>query len=256
MPIALLSLRCFAVMQTHFAADWVAITAVTTGALALATFAFVVAAFLQRSAMKDAAEASSRAAAASERAAEAGARQTDLIADRLDSAQEALRAATRPLLADVPRDEDDLGTQIHASVGWEHDEEVYASVPLRNVGAGPAVLVDCRLAASKQAMDAQQWAPGHAPQNVIAPGERVRVHFEARPGSPGYSTLLEQIVRCVQVVMEIRYRDLAEDHRAALTADLVCHRSEQEWRVSNSEVLFEATTSVGLSPTVGRWSEA
>jgi hypothetical protein len=223
---------------------------VSTGALALATFAFVVAAFLQRRDMKVAAEASARAAAASERAAEAGTRQTDMIAGQLDAAHEALRATSRPLLADVPRDRDDLGTQIHASVGWEQDEEVYASVPVRNVGAGPAVLVDCRLAASKQAMDEQHWAPGHAPQNIIAPGERVRVQFEARPGSAAYTTLLEQVVRCVRVVMEIRYRDLAEDHRAALTADLVCHRSEQEWHVSNSEVVFEVGSSVGLSPTV------
>jgi hypothetical protein len=50
--------------------------------------------------------------------------------------------------------------------------------------------------------------------------------------------------------MEIRYRDLAEDHRAALKADLVCQRSEQEWRVSNSEVVFEVGSSVGLSPAV------
>jgi hypothetical protein len=237
-------------MHTLIADDWVAITAVSTGALALATFAFVVAAFLQRRDMKDAAEASSRAAEASERAAEAGARQTDLIAGQMDAAQEALRAASRPLLADVPRDEEDLGTQIHASVAWEQDEEVFASVPVRNVGAGPAVLVDCRLAASKEAMDSEQWAAGQTPQNIIPPGERVRVHFEARPGSAAYSTLLEQVLRCIPVIMEIRYRDLAEDHRAALKADLVCQRSEQEWRVSNSEVVFEVGSSVGLSPAV------
>jgi hypothetical protein len=58
------------------------------------------------------------------------------------------------------------------------------------------------------------------------------------------------VLRCIPVIMEIRYRDLAEDHRAALKADLVCQRSEQEWRVSNSEVVFEVGSSVGLSPAV------
>ncbi len=236
------------------AATWANIgTAAGTLALAAATFRLARRTSEQVASSREQASSSERQAEASRRQAEAAARQAELLAGQLATAQESLRAATRPLLADVPRDEDDSATQINANIEFEHEEEVNVRVPVRNVGAGPAVIVHARLAATEQAMEAQQWAPGSSAQNIVAPGERVPLRFIAPPGSAAYSTLHEQVLGCLRLIVEIQYRDLVEDHDATLRLGLACNRSNQEWRVTNSEVVFSVGRS--LSMTAGAIDE-
>jgi hypothetical protein len=75
----------------------------------------------------------------------------------------------------------------------------------------------------------------------------VRLRFAARPGSAAYSTLSEQVLGCLSLIVEIQYRDLAEDHDATLRFALACNRSNQEWRVTSSQVVFKVGRSLPIT---------
>jgi hypothetical protein len=181
-----------------------------------------------------------KTAAAAVQAAAAGAQELELLKTQADAAQqqsvaaqEALDASMRPLLIDVPPftmqprpltpmerlayrnrpaemppyiEED--ASVIEVAPPSEDYERGLLRVPVRNIGAGPALLQAARLAAAPIDIHGDLRANG-VMQSVVAPGQVVIVEFEHQEPRPGW--LGQQLGNTHRVlVVELTYTDIAE----------------------------------------------
>lgn len=203
---------------------WDTLVAIGTLALALATAALARSTRGLANETADEVEHSKRQVDAALEQVKVSQRQAETAQDALDAAHEqtrisqlTLNAQIRPVLIDVPLDlavEESLfypGREepIAGHRGGVHvfsgDQEVMVSVPLRNAGAGLAMIrgIGMRLTVATPS------APVIIqPANVPA-GEHGRVSFRATPGDAAFAPLSQAIAGQASFSIEVGYSDLA-----------------------------------------------
>lgn len=158
--------------------------------------------------------------------------QTQAAQDQSAAAQEALHSSIRPLLMDVPpftmqpralTADEQLAYRNKPSqtppyviadaspvvVETQADgaKKPLLRVPVRNIGAGPAVMTAARLADALPDLRGVPTANG-VMQGVVAPGQIVSVEFEHQEPTPGW---LEDLLTTNRVlVVELTYTDIAD----------------------------------------------
>lgn len=157
-------------MLADAATTWVAVSAVATGLLAIATFAFVYAAFRQLDELKKtgldasrAADAATRSAAAAEQTANVAAEEITLARAQVETAQEAIRAATQPVI--------NARGLVH-----ERTNPPRFRALVENVGPGPAAISSATLRGGELERSGASTKP------IIGPGGRATLLFWA-PGA-------------------------------------------------------------------------
>jgi hypothetical protein len=210
-----------------------------THVVAYAAIGSFICTYLLARATKKLANSTNELASSGDRTAEAAVKQLDELKSQTGAAQqhaaaaqEALDAATRPLLIDVPRftmqpralteDErlryrnrthemppfaEEDASQILVELPSDDFPRGLLRVPVRNIGAGPAIVQAARLAQTPLDMRGDLRASG-VMQSVVAPSQIVIVEFEHQEPKPGW---LGQLLGSDQIlVMELTYTDIAE----------------------------------------------
>jgi hypothetical protein len=224
---------------------WEALVAIGTMLLAVATF--ILARSTRGLAHNTAEEVqeSKRQVDASLKQVEAAQRQAAAAQEALDAAYEqtrlaqlTLNAQIRPVLIDVPglvgvRDTimyPGREKPIAGDAGFVHvdatDAEVLVSVPLRNAGAGVAMIRGLKLTLRTAiGPPSVRITPPNLP-----PNERGRVSFRATPGDAAFAPLSETIRAHRDFSVQVGYADLAGQQYTITRFDLYCYAGAR-WTV-------------------------
>lgn len=197
-------------LGTLTAADLTAVT-VSGATLLLASFTFRLASLTGRAVRATQTEVNLTVEAlALSRTQARAAEEMAKIADRQASiASETLAASWRPFLVEVP-----LRTYMRESVAsfdadrgavtyhQKSDGTILLSVPLRNIGSGPAILLESMLRARDQAARSES-----ASNSIVAPGELTRVYFDLAPSNANQSELRAAVAAGEEWDVEVDYLD-------------------------------------------------
>jgi hypothetical protein len=207
---------------------WDSLVAVGTLALAFATFALAsrtrgLASATVEEVMhsKEQVVATQRQADAAQEALEAARAQTRL-------AQLTLNAQIRPVLIQAPRGEgrpepiaySDRSEPVHHPQGTPHvvaaEAEVLISVPLRNAGAGLAMIrgVDLTLCSGMPGIPTRIEPPN------VPPHECGRVNFRATPADAAFSSISESVQQHRDFSVNVAYSDLTGEQQTITRFDV------------------------------------
>lgn len=141
--------------------------------------------------------------------------------DQLETSRQALAASVRPIVAYMLQDAVTDGEAMQAATkqgkdfafdGRDHvvvlDEQLHIriTVPIRNIGRGPAFLKDASFTVRADEISAVLLA------NVLLTGESTRVWVEGREGDPNFSTLRSAIPGSFRI--KVRYEDAFDQQQA------------------------------------------
>lgn len=223
--------------------SWEALVAIGTLVLALATGALALSTRNLSAKTAEEVEHSRRQVDASLEQVRVAQEQATAAQEALATAQEQTRisqltldAQIRPVLIDVPldlaieqplfypgRDEPVTGHRgaVHVGAG---DREVVVSLPLRNAGAGLAMIrgVGIRLAV------ASPTPPVMIQPANMPPGEDGRITFRATPGDAAFAPLSQAIQARQSLSIEVGYSDLTGQQYTLSRFD-VYFRSRAHW---------------------------
>jgi len=202
-------------------------TAFGTLALAVATFVLAVR-------TKSMAQSGQQTAQAAQKELELLREQTEAARQQSETAQAALRASIRPILVDVPENtlreikwhggaaavtsggSPHEGTRkvdismVSVSIEEDHPEigpHIILAAPVRNVGAGVAMIRDVRWLIGRSGAGVH-IVVGTARQKTVPVGEHAELRFEVPYGAADYQPSYEAIEREKDLLVEVIYADL------------------------------------------------
>jgi hypothetical protein len=167
-------------------------------------------------------------------------------------AREALEVETQPLITDVPRgvyieerewhnldgsismrrhDRSEVSVGVYNSDRGQEPEPVcLISVPVRNVGNGPARIEQVTFVSSGQS------APGWVENPVLPSGEMTRVGLEALPNDPNVGVAEDMAMALEDFVVIVAYADAGGRPREAMSLSVTNgqhpHVSGRRWAAS------------------------
>lgn len=108
---------------------------------------------------------------------------------------------------------------------------LHISVPLRNIGVGPAILTGLGLSAT----EGPRWS-GQMTSTIVAPGELTRLNFTVPRDRPEFSSIFEAFNHGGALNAEVGYTDSAGQQTFRIRADLNRRarpqRPDPDWYVS------------------------
>jgi hypothetical protein len=200
------------------------VAAYATAATAGGTFLLALATFRLAGKTRELAKSGEATATAAKQELNLLGDQAESTRRQSEAAEAALNASVRPLLLDVPRHtyrpvvegyrRQLEQVDVSAIIAVADRDEVSLTVPIRNAGAGIALVVAVAITVARDGAIGEPVVPGEPPSAVVA-REEAAVFFEETGGSD-QRVALEHLLTCGEdLVIEVAYTDIAGRQEAA-----------------------------------------